>query len=177
MYLPTTAIFTSPSGLLTLSTTRCQRVRSGGGASLMPKTLEHLGVEALLVIGGRRVIDGRQVERRDHALGRDVAEQRDLAPLVVRDRLHRAAQQHIGGDADGAQFLDRMLGRLGLQLAGGFDIGQQRQMDETGMVAAQLVAELADGLEERQALDVADRAADLAKQEIDIVAAGQSRIP
>ena len=88
-----------------------------------------------------------------------------------------AAQKHIGRDADGAQFLDRMLGRLGLQLARGLDIGQQRQMHETGMFAAELVAELADGLEERQALDIADRAADLAEQEIDIVAAGHARIP
>ena len=34
------------------------------------------------------------------------------------------------------------------------------------MVARQVVAELADRLEERQALDVADRAADLAEDEI-----------
>ena len=36
---------------------------------------------------------------------------------------------------------------------------------------AQVVAELADGLEERQALDIADRAADLAQHEIDILVA------
>jgi hypothetical protein len=30
-----------------------------------------------------------------------------------------AAQQDVGLDADLAQFLDRVLGRLGLQLAGG----------------------------------------------------------
>ena len=39
------------------------------------------------------------------------------------------------------------------------------------MVARQLVAELADRLEERQALDVADRAADLAQHEIEAVVA------
>ena len=39
-------------------------------------------------------------------------------------------------------------------------------MDEHGALAAELVAELADRLEERQALDVADRAADLADHEI-----------
>ena len=42
-------------------------------------------------------------------------------------------------------------------------------MDESGLVAAQVVAELADGLEERQAFDVAHRAADLHQQEIQIV--------
>ena len=37
----------------------------------------------------------------------------------------------------------------------------------TRVAARQLVAELADGLEERQALDVADRAADLHQHEVD----------
>ena len=41
------------------------------------------------------------------------------------------------------------------------------------MPARQLVAELADGLEERQALDVAHRAADLHQHEVDIVVARQ----
>ena len=39
------------------------------------------------------------------------------------------------------------------------------------MVARQFVAELADRLEERQALDVADRAADLAQHEVEVVVA------
>src|SRR5262245_65775091 len=39
-------------------------------------------------------------------------------------------------------------------------------MDVDGVTARQLVAELADRLEERQALDVADGAADLAQHEI-----------
>ena len=39
------------------------------------------------------------------------------------------------------------------------------------MVARQVVAELADRLEERQALDVADRAADLDEHEIEVVVA------
>ena len=41
-----------------------------------------------------------------------------------------------------------------------------------GVAARQLVAELADGLEERQALDVADRAADLDQHEVDALVAG-----
>ena len=46
-------------------------------------------------------------------------------------------------------------------------------MDEDGGVARQLVAELADGFEERQAFDVADRAADLDEHEVHaFVAAG-----
>ena len=46
-------------------------------------------------------------------------------------------------------------------------------MHEQDALAAELVAELADRLEERQALDVADRAADLAEHEILAVEIGQ----
>ncbi len=56
--------------------------------------------------------------------------------------------------------LHRVLGRLGLQLAGGRDVGQQRQVHEAGVVAAFLDAHLADGFEEGQGFDVAHRAAD-----------------
>ncbi len=44
------------------------------------------------------------------------------------------------------------------------------------MAARQLVAELADGLEERQALDVADRAADLDQHEVDAVVAREHEL-
>ena len=79
-------------------------------------------------------------------------------------------------DADRAQFLDRVLRRLGLEFARGRDEGQQRQMDEDDMAARQVVAELADRLEERQAFDVADRAADLDQDEIDAVVALEDEV-
>ena len=47
---------------------------------------------------------------------------------------------------------------------------------KTESLARQLVAELADRLEERQALDVADRAADLAQHEIDVLVAGGDEV-
>ena len=49
-------------------------------------------------------------------------------------------------------------------------------MDEGRGAARQLVAELADRLEERQALDVADRAADLAQHEVDALVARRDEI-
>ena len=57
------------------------------------------------------------------------------------------------------------------------DVRQQRQVDEDGVAARQLVAELADRLEERQALDVADRAADLDQHEVDALVAVEARTP
>ena len=45
-------------------------------------------------------------------------------------------------------------------------------MDVDRVAARQIVAELANRLEERQALDVADRAADLDQHEVEAVVAG-----
>ena len=62
-----------------------------------------------------------------------------------------------------------MLGGLGFQLPGGRDIGQQGQMHVDRMAARQIVAELTNGLEEGQTLDVAHRAADLDQHEVDLL--------
>src|SRR5579859_994 len=124
------------------------------------------GVEAFLVIGDRHLVDRVDVERLDHPLLADVAEQRDLLALAQRDLAVAAAQQHVRLDAEAEQFLDRMLGRLGLEFARGRDIGHEGQVHEHRAFLAEFVRQLANRLEERQALDVADRAADLAQDEI-----------
>ena len=49
------------------------------------------------------------------------------------------------------------------------DVRHERQVDVERVLAADVLAELADGLEERQALDVADRAADLDEQHVDVL--------
>ena len=90
-----------------------------------------------------------------------------LRRSAFRDFAVGAHQQDIGLNADRLQFLDRMLGRLGLQFAGGRDIGHQRQVDIDRGAARQIVAELADRLHERHRLDIADGAADFAEDEID----------
>ena len=80
----------------------------------------------------------------------------------------RAAEQDVGLDADRSQVADAVLRRLGLQLAGRADERHQREVDVERVVAAGVLAELADRLEERQALDVADRAADLDDDDVDV---------
>src|SRR5215471_480190 len=65
-----------------------------------------------------------------------------------------------------------MLCGLGLELASARNEGHQRQVDEGGRAARQLIAELANGFEEGQTLDVADRATNLAQNEIDAFIAG-----
>ncbi len=116
------------------------------------------------------------VERLDHGTFADVAEQRDLGALALRDLCLRAAKQDVRLDADGAQLLHRMLRRLGLKLARRLDVGQQGQVDEDRMAARQLVAELADGLEKRQPLDVADGAADFDQDEIRALVAAENEL-
>lgn len=121
--------------------------------------MEHLG----------DVVDRLGVDGGDHGRLVDVAHQRDLALDGQRHLAVGAQHDRVGLDADVAQGRDRVLGRLGLQLARGADVGQQRDVHDEHVVAADLVADLADGLQERQRLDVADRAADLGDDDVDVV--------
>ena len=160
VYLPTTAI-----------RTRCARVEDPLGhrppaaeiglPGLEPEPLADLAVEPLLEEAERDLVDRLDVGALDHAAEVHVAEERDLALDVGRDRLLAPADQDVGLDPDLHELADRVLGRLGLELARRGDVGHQGEVDEERVVAADLLAELADGLEERQRLDVAHRAADL----------------
>jgi hypothetical protein len=129
-------------------------------------------VDHLVVEHGRDLVNGVGVETFDDGFRHHVAEQRDLAPLLDRNRAVGAAQQDVRLDADLAEFLDRMLGRLGLQLAGGRDVRQQCQMHVTDVVAALLDTHLADGFQEGQRLDVADGAAHLDDRHVGPFGAG-----
>ena len=121
----------------------------------------------------RHVVDVARVERGDDRRLADVAEQGDLLALRFGQRAVAAAQQHFGLDAEARQLAHRLLGRLGLELAGGRDPRHQRGVDADRIVAAEVVPELADRFDERQALDVADGPADLADDEVDVVGVGE----
>ena len=141
------------------------------GAAPDVEELGQLVVEPLAVQLQRHLVDRLHVEGGEDRARVDVAEERDLVLHVLGDLAIRAAQQDVGLDADLAQLLDRVLGRLGLQLAGGGDVGDQGEVDVDGVLLADVVLHLPDGLEERQRLDVADRAADLDDE--DVGAAGR----
>ena len=101
------------------------------------------------------------------------------AILRLRSRIEEpigAAQQDVGLDADRSQIAHAVLRRLRLELAGGADERHQRQVDVERVVAADVLAELADRLEERQALDVADGAADLDEHDVDVLGDGADRV-
>jgi len=106
------------------------------------------------------LVDIVGVDRGDDGALLHVGEQCDLAPLFVRQRLGAPAQQDIRLNADAAQFLDRMLRRLGLDFAGAPTTGTNVKCIVQDVIAPELDPHLTDGLEERQRFDIADRAAD-----------------
>ena len=122
----------------------------------------------------RQLVDAcRRPATVNTASGGDVGEQRDL--LLAAPALERplaAAEQDVGLDADLAQLLHRVLGRLGLELAGGARCTAPASgARATEFCVPELEAQLADRLEERQRLDVADRAADLDDEHVDALGA------
>ncbi len=171
MYLPTTAIVTCAFRIADALVDQVPDGEIGRRRVLDPEGGEHLAVEAGLVIGLRHRIDVVGVARLDHGGFAHVAEETELAALLARDRPVGAAEQDVGLDADRAQLLHRVLRRLGLELARAGDEREEREMDVDRLMARQVVAELADRLEERQPLDVADGAADLAQDEVEAVVA------
>ncbi len=130
--------------------------------------LEDVVVDALGVEHQRHLVDVGHVAGRDDRFDREAGEQRDLAADVLRQLRLRAAHDHVGGDSDSPQLVDRVLRGLGLQLAGVADVGHERQVDEHAAAPSHVDGELPDRLEERQRLDVAHRAADLGDHEVDV---------
>ena len=118
-------------------------------------------VHALVMEHLRNLVDRVDVPDRNHGVLRDVREQRNLGALVFRNLSVGAAQQHVRRNADLAQFLHAVLGRLGLEFACRGNVRHQRQVHEGHAVAAQAQVHLTGGFKERQRLDVADRTADL----------------
>ena len=132
------------------------------------QVLEHDAVEPLGGEHERDFVDRRDVLGGDDRFLVDVAEQRDLALDVGIEEAIGPAEQDVGLNADRAQVADAVLGRLGLQLAGRADERHEREVDVQRVVAADVLAELADRFEKRQALDVADGAADLDQRDVDV---------
>ena len=136
----------------------------------MPEGAADEAVETLVVQDERNLVDARGVDGGDHRLHGDVAEVRDLALQVLRNRLVAPADDHVGLDTAAAQLGHRVLGRLGLLLAGD-QVGHQGEVHVADVLAPDVAAELADGLDEGDDFDVAHRAADLDDDDVDVVVA------
>src|SRR6266853_2458766 len=118
-------------------------------------------IQHLLVQHPGNPVDRVRVPDGDDGIGLNVCKQGDLFLFVLGDGPVGAAQERIGLDADPTQLLHRVLRGLGLDLARTFDERHERQVDVAGVVRAELQPHLPHRFEERQRLDVPDRAADL----------------
>ena len=159
---------TSKSGLWTFSSSRSQVVPVDVAEGQV-QPADEVGVQALGVQHLGNVVDRRCVGGIGHRVGVDVAHQRDLALDALGDRPVGSAHQRIWRDTHLAQGRDRVLGGFGLQLTAGAEVGHQRDVQEEGVLPADLVPDLPGRLEERQRLDVADGAADLGDHHVDVV--------
>jgi hypothetical protein len=135
-------------------------------AEVEAEPLPHQPVEPLAEEHPRHLVHVRHVRAGDDRPRVDVGEEGDLVADVARELLVRAADDDVGMDTDAAQLVDRVLRRLRLQLAGRLDERDERDVDVDDVLGADLAPELADRLEERQRLDVADGAADLGDDDV-----------
>lgn len=139
-----------------------------GTGALQAEALDDEVVQALGVQDARDLVDGVGVFQADDRALFNVGELGDLATRRDVDRVIGAADQHVWLQADGTQFLDRVLGRLGLGFAGGGDVRHQCQVHQHRALGADFETQLADGLEERLGLDVAHGAADFDHRHVGI---------
>ena len=124
-------------------------------------------VHALALEHERHLVDGMvDVLLLDDCFEGHVAEHGDLLPELLVERVFAAADEDVRDDADLAQLGHGLLGGLGLQLAGGLDERDIGDVDEEDVLRSDIEGELADGLEERQSLDVARGAADLGDEHV-----------
>src|SRR5215471_15966878 len=110
------------------------------------------------MVGGRYAVNRVDVESGNDPAFPKIAEQRYLLSRGRRDWPVAAAEEDIRLDAETEKFLRRMLRRLGLQLTRRGNPRNQGQMHEEDALTTEFVAELANGFEKRQALDVPDGA-------------------
>ena len=163
--MPTSAISTTSRRLCTRASSSSHSERSGSARSRPSFVADEL-VEPLALEHARHLVHVGDVGARDDRARVDVGEQRDLVADVARELLVRAADDDVGMDADAAQLVDGVLRRLRLQLAGRLDERHERDVDVDDVLGPDLAPELADRLEERQRLDVADGAADLGDDDV-----------
>jgi len=130
-------------------------------------------VHSLFEESDRHFVDAGHILGGKHRIRRHVGEERNLLLQVRADGLGRPAQQDVGLDPDLTQLHDRVLGGLGLELSRSGDIGHQRDMHGNHVLVAQLEAQLANGLEEGQRLDVAHGATDLDNEHVHALGAFQ----
>ena len=132
------------------------------GVSMLQQARGSISSTPSLGENQRDFVDGLDVARRDHGLDVDVAEQRDLLLHLLRQMKRSERQSRISGWIPMARssFTLCWVGLVFSSCAAAIH-GTSVTWTKMHVVAALFVAHLADGFEERQRFDIADRAADL----------------
>ena len=115
--------------------------------------------ESFALHGERGFIQIFHVEILQDVFTWHVAEQRNLIFDSLIERMLGTAHNNVRPDPHALERFDARLGRLRFHFAGSLQIGDQRYVDQDGILAANVVLELTDRLEKRLALNVADGAA------------------
>ena len=130
---------------------------------------DHIGVETFVEQHLRHIVDAVGVHTVHHALGVDVAHERDLVFDGLVERTVAAQYECIRRDAELSQHHHGMLRRLRLELMGGGDVGHKRYMDEHAVPGTEITTHLTCGLHERLRFDVTHCAADLGDDHVDVI--------
>ena len=83
----------------------------------------------------------------DDVLALDIAEHCDFLPVFLIEIRLGPTDDDIWLDTDFPQFGHRLLGGFGFHLAGGLDIGQEGDVDETDVFLSYFQCVLAQGLQ------------------------------
>ncbi len=137
-----------------------------GGGHVQLELFHHHVVQTIGVQHQRALVQAGHGQVLDDALRLDVAEGADLAEDGGCQRLVGAQDDDIRFDAHALQFLDRVLGGLGLMLVGATEERHQRHVDEQAVLLPYLQRDLAHRLQEGLGLDIADGAADFGDDHI-----------
>ena len=114
----------------------------------------------------RRLIEHGKRQIFDHTVRLDVAEHGNLFEDRFLQRLVAAQDDDVGIDAHALKLLDGMLRGLGFMFFRAAQIGDKGHMDKEAVLPADLQRDLANGLQKRLGLDVADGAADLRDNDV-----------
>ena len=141
------------------------RAEFRSGAHRQTQFFENHAVDTLILHAHRHLIDGGHVGALEHGVRTHVAEVGHFLAQRGRQRMLCAQNEDIGLNPFALQLFDGVLRGFGLQLARSRQIRHIGQVNAHG-VAAELPLELANGFDEGQTFDVADRTADFRDHKI-----------
>ena len=124
------------------------------------------GIKSLLLHAHWHLVDRRHILALYHTLQIDITKRRHLHTQMVIKVAFGSEDEDIRLDTHTLQFFDGVLGGLGLQLLGSFQIRHIGEMYAHG-ITPQLPAQLTDGFHERCTLDVTYRATHLSNHEVE----------